>query len=238
LTVPELPPPDRTAVLLDVDGTLLDFAPTPMGVVVPRDLPGTLLTLKRRLNGALGMISGRPVEQVVTLFGDVPQAIAGEHGGAVLRAPGRVIERPALAAVPLEWLAEAERLARVHPGALLEQKARGFVLHYRNAPEAGPALHDGLALLLSGSAAFQLVPAHMAWEVRPLGVDKGGAVAALMALPPFAGRLPVFIGDDVTDEDAIRAARAMGGVGMLVADSFGNPAGVRAWLAELAERGW
>jgi trehalose 6-phosphate phosphatase len=234
----DLPPMHRAAFLLDVDGTLLDFAATPLAVVVPADLPATLRALKGRVGGALGIISGRPVEQVAALFGDIPQAIAGEHGGAVRHAPDGAVERPALAAAPPEWLAEAERMAVAHPGTLLEHKARGFVLHYRNAPAAGQPLHDALAVMLAHSPYFALLPAHMAWEVRPRGTDKGMAVTAIMERPPFAGRVPVFVGDDVTDEDAVRAAQAIGGIGLMVADAFGDPAGVRAWLRRLAELGW
>jgi trehalose 6-phosphate phosphatase len=229
---------DNAALLLDVDGTLLDFAPTPLSVVVPPELPEVLRAVKRRLGGALGMISGRPVEQVAALFGDIPQAIAGEHGGAIRHEPDGPVERPELPAAPAEWLVEAERLARAHPGTLLEHKARGFVLHYRNAPAAGPALCEAVTVMLAGSAAFALLPAHMAWEVRPRGANKGTAVGALLERPAFAGRIPVFIGDDVTDEDAARAARAMGGIGLMVAESFGDPAGVRAWLAKIAASGW
>ncbi len=226
------------AFLLDVDGTLLDFASTPMDVVIPPELPGTLRALKQRVNGALAMISGRPVEQVAALFGDVPQAIAGEHGGAVRHAPDGAIQRPALTQIPPDWLTAAERLAQAHPGTLLERKARGFVLHFRRTPAAGPQLGQTLAALVAGSSDFALVPAHMAWEVRPNDIDKGVGVKTVMARPPFAGRLPVFMGDDVTDEDAIDVVQAMGGIGMMVADTFGDPAGVRAWLAQLAARGW
>ncbi|MGH7154786.1 MAG: trehalose-phosphatase [Acetobacteraceae bacterium] len=233
-----LPPIDRAALLLDVDGTLLDFAPTPMAVVVPPGLSDALRDVKRRLGGALGMISGRPVEQVAALFGDVPHAIAGEHGGALRHAPGEPIERPALPMVPADWLVRAERLAKDHPGALLEHKAHGFALHYRNAPQAGLALHDALAAMITDVNDFDLMPAHMTWEVRPRGADKGAALKALMQRAPFARRIPVFVGDDVTDEDAIRAARSMGGVGLMVADEFGRPADVRAWIAHAAQHGW
>jgi trehalose 6-phosphate phosphatase len=228
----------NAALLLDVDGTLLDFAATPLEVVVPPRLPGALAAVKQRLDGALGMISGRPVEQVAALFGDIPQAIAGEHGGAVRHSPDLAVERPTLPGPPSEWLVQAERLALAHPGVLLEHKARGFVLHYRNAPGAGTPLHDALIGVLGSNAAFALLPAHMAWEVRPRGANKGTAVAAVMARAPFAGRLPVFIGDDVTDLDAIRAAQGMGGVGLMVADTFGDPAAVRAWLGRVAQEGW
>lgn len=234
----ELPPPGRAAFLLDVDGTLLDFAPTPLAVVVPPELPGILRSLKSRVRGALGMISGRPVEQVAELFGDIPEAIAGEHGGAIRHNPGAEIERADLRPPPPEWLISAERLAREQPGVLLEHKARGFVLHYRGAPEAGSELRAVLEGLLGADTRFALMPAHLAWEVKPRGADKGTALAGLMAREPFVERIPVFVGDDVTDLDAARAAQAMGGVGLMVVDSFGSPAGVRAWLGKLAEHGW
>lgn len=234
----QLPPLDRTALLLDVDGTLLDFAPTPLDVTVPEGLPATLAAVKRRLDGALGMISGRPVEQVAALFGDIPQAIAGEHGGAVRHAPDAPVERPSLPAPPPAWLIEAEALARTWPGALLEHKARGFVLHYRQAPGAEAALRDALSRLIETDPAFLLMPAHMAWEVRPRGADKGSALLTVMGQAPFTGRLPVFVGDDATDRDAVRAAQNMGGIGLMVAEAFGDPSGVRSWLDRLAQEAW
>jgi trehalose 6-phosphate phosphatase len=226
------------ALLLDVDGTLLDFAPTPLAVVVPPELPGTLSALKQRLGGALGMISGRPLDQVTALFGDIPQAIAGEHGGAIRHSPDGAVQRASLPSPPAEWLIQAERLAQAHPGVLLEHKARGFVLHYRNAPNAGPILHAALSALLAGCSGFALLPAQLAWEVRPRGANKGTALMAIMACAPVAGRLPVFIGDDVTDKDAVRAAHSAGGVGLMVADVFADPPGVRAWLGAVAREGW
>ncbi|MGA3403218.1 MAG: trehalose-phosphatase [Acetobacteraceae bacterium] len=234
MSLDRLPPFAATALLLDLDGTLLDLAPRPDAVVVPDGLPDTLRRLRDRLDGALGIITGRPVETVDALLGDAPYAVAGEHGGAVRHARGETLQRPALPAPPAAWLEAVERLAAAHPGALLERKARGFALHYRAVPEAGPALRDALTALLAGSAAFELLPAHMLWEVRPRGVDKGKAVRALMERAPFAGRKPLFIGDDVTDEDAISAARALGGAGFQVDSAFGTPAGVRAWLKDAA----
>jgi trehalose 6-phosphate phosphatase len=134
-------------------------------------------------------------------------------------------------------VAEAERLAALHPGVLFEPKARGFALHYRAVPALNRMLHDALERMLAGSTEFELLPAHMLWEVRPRGTDKGKAVTRLMEQPPFLGRLPVFIGDDVTDEDGIAAAALMGGAGLRVQDTFGDAAGVRAWLGAIAEKG-
>jgi trehalose 6-phosphate phosphatase len=232
-----LPPFAASALLLDLDGTLLELAPTPDAVVVPPGLPATLRTLRDRLAGALGIVTGRPIETIDALLGDAPYAVAGEHGAAMRHAPGEAVQRPPLPAPPPEWLEAAERLAAPHPGVLLERKARGFALHYRAAPEAGPVLRDALAAMLAGSPQFELLPAHMLWEVRPHGMDKGKALEALMARSPFAGRKPVFIGDDVTDEDAIRAARALDGAGFQVADAFGSPAAVRTWLQGAATTG-
>ncbi len=123
------------------------------------------------------------------------------------------------------------------PGALLETKTRGFALHYRLAPAAGPLFHSVLRALVAGSRDFQLLPAHMLWEIRPLGTDKGRAVEALMARAPFTGRLPVFIGDDVTDEDGMRAARKLGGAGFRVDAAFGDT-DRRSFLAVPLGFGW
>jgi trehalose 6-phosphate phosphatase len=210
---------------------LLDIAPTPDSVVVPIGLLDALRRLAARLDGALAVVSGRPVEQVDALLQGIPTAVAGEHGGAIRHAPGAALERVALPGAPPEWLMAAERMEAATPGVLLERKARGFVLHYRAVPELGPALQTELEALIGGSPQFALMPARKAWEVKPRGADKGTAVTALMARPPFAGRLPVFIGDDVTDEDGMAVARAMGGVGLRVGEAFRDPGAVREWLA-------
>jgi trehalose 6-phosphate phosphatase len=227
-----LPPFARAALLLDLDGTLLDLAPTPDSVVVPPDLPLTLARLRGELDGALAVITGRPVETIDALLPGIIPAVAGEHGGAFRTAPGAAVTRPDLPTPPGEWLIEAEAIAAANPGVLIERKARGFVLHYRLAPTLGPTIETLLeAIVRPHNSRFQLVAAHMAWEVRPRGADKGLAVEAIMALPGFAYRLPVFIGDDVTDEDGMVAARRLGGAGLFVPTIFGTPAGVRSWLS-------
>ena len=237
MSLDRLPPFERTALLLDFDGTLVDLAPRPDAVVVEPGLLDTLRGLRHRLGDALAVVTGRPVDAVDAWLGDAPYAVAGEHGGAVRLGPGEPLRRPDLPAPPSTWLAAAERLAAAHPGALLEPKARGFALHYRAVPAAAAAFRDALAGMLAGSAAFELMAGHMLWEVRPSGVNKGSATLALMAHQPFAGRLPVFIGDDTTDEDGMRAARSLGGAGLRVDEAFGTPAGLRAWLRAAAATG-
>ncbi len=184
------------------------------------------------------MITGRPVEQIDALLPGIVPVVAGEHGGALRPAPGAPLQRPDLPAVPPALLAEADAFAAAHPGVLVERKARGFVLHYRLAPEAGPAVEAAVTRWIAPVAdRFQPMRAQMAWEIRPRGADKGSAVAAVMALPAFAGRLPVFIGDDVTDEDGMVVARRLGGAGLFVPAVFGGPAAVRDWLAR-CHAGW
>ncbi len=225
-------------MLLDLDGTLLDIAPAPDQVVVPETLLIDLPALRRSLGHALAVVTGRPVAQVDALLPGVPYAVAGEHGSALRFSPDAAIERQALPSAPAAWLHAAERLAQSMPGVLLERKHHGFVLHYRAAPSAGLPLRMALEAMIAPSAdTFVLLPALMAWEVRPIGADKGKAVDALMQHPPFAGRAPIFIGDDVTDEDGMRASRLHGGLGLRVADAFGSAQAVRAWLAACARLG-
>ena len=237
MTHDTLPPYRNAALLLDLDGTLLDFAPTPGTVVVPSDLPDTLRTIRDQLGGALAVVTGRTIDVIDKLLSDVPHGVAGEHGGAVRPSPGAALQRADLQPPPRSWLKRAAMLEAAHPGTRFEQKPRGFTVHFRLAPEVGPAIHAALSEMVAESGDFHLLSGQMMWEIRPRGVDKGHGVERLMQHAPFRGRVPVFIGDDVTDEDGLRVARAMGGAGLWVPDLFGNAAGVRAWLKATAARG-
>lgn len=232
----QAPPLDETAFLIDFDGTLVDIAPTPDSVVVPDGLLETLRRLRAACGDALAVVSGRPIEQIDHFLGDIPFAVAGEHGIAIRHRPGGPIERAALPQVPQAWFAEARHLVAAWPGTRLEHKQGGFVLHYRAAPEAGLSLHKAAeAWVRDTNGAFEVQTAKMAWEIRPAGVDKGYAVNVLMECAPFSGRKPIFVGDDVTDEDGIETARRLGGLGLRIPADFPNPAAFRAWLAFLIE---
>ncbi|WP_048859177.1 trehalose-phosphatase, partial [Novacetimonas hansenii] len=139
-----------------------------------------------------------------------------------------------LPAVPSAWLVQADALAAEYPGVRIERKKAAVVLHFRGAPDAGPALREVADGWVVSDPRFHVQEAKMAWEIRPAGIDKGHAVRDLMKAAPFAGRYPVFIGDDVTDEDGIRAAVALGGIGLRIPRDFTDPAAVRAWLGALA----
>jgi trehalose 6-phosphate phosphatase len=236
------PVPSRTALLLDLDGTLLDFAASPMEVVVPPALPDSLLRLRSKLEGALAVITGRPIAQIDALLPGIPTAVAGEHGAAFRFRPDADTSFADAFPVPASVRQTAQSLAAEFPGAVYEPKSHGFVLHFRNAPLAGPVFRQWIEAAVSQEnegwpeekARFAVVAAKMAWEWRPAGVNKGAALQRLMEAPPFQGRVPVFIGDDVTDFDAIRAANACGGAGYLVGEDFRDPADVRAWLQDWA----
>lgn len=229
--LPGLGPFGDAALFLDFDGTLVEIAPRPDAIHVPPDLPGLLLRLSEGLGGALAVVSGRPLRDLDHYL-PVPIAKAGDHGAALRPDPSQPPELPHLPHPPVSWRARVVALVEKHPGALIEDKEHGFVLHYRQAPEAGS---EGEALLRSLVAedplAFTLLEARMAWEVRPRGASKATAVRALMDRAPFAGRIPLFIGDDVTDEEGMAAARNAGGEGLRLQDAFGSPAALRDWLA-------
>lgn len=225
------PPPPRgpAALFLDLDGTLVDIAPRPDLVRVPDGFGRLLGRLAARLEGAVAIVTGRGAESARPLLDGAGVVLAAEHGA--------VIEAPGLPHLPLpepepEWREEAVRFAAAWPGTLAEQKRHGFVLHVRQNPAAAEAAAALVAALAARAPdRFRLVPAHAAVELRPLGADKGGAVQRLMQTAPFAGRVPIFLGDDVTDEDGIAAAIALGGAGFRVPEAFGGEtARVRRWL--------
>jgi len=137
--------------------------------------------------------------------------------------------------VPQAWRDEADALQDRFPQALIEHKQAGFAVHFRSSPAAGPAIAEALSALTDTDPRFALLPARMAWEVKPRGADKGTALAALMQTAPFKGRQPVMIGDDVTDEDAMAVARDVGGFGLRLQDVFGDPAGLHGWLRAIAD---
>jgi trehalose 6-phosphate phosphatase len=229
--VPGLGSIARAALFLDFDGTLVEIAERPDAIRVAPALPGLLQRLGDGLAGALAIISGRPLRDLDHYL-PVPIAKAGDHGASLRPDPFGPPESPDLPHPPAAWRVQADALVRRHPGALIEDKAHGFVFHYRQAPAAGPEAVALLTRLVAEDpAAFDLLEARMAWEVRPRGPSKATAVRALMARPPFAGRVPVFIGDDVTDEEGMEACRSLGGQGWQLEEAFGSPAVLRDWLA-------
>ena len=221
IDLPPPPPLDRLAgereiaVFLDFDGTLVNLAHTPDAIVVPPDLGSRLRTLAKRLSGRLALISGRSLED---LGGHCPIdgiACAGSHGAARRDAGGMALGEPAVAMAP-EAL-DALRTGAREFGLMLEAKPHGAALHYRTHPERADLARE-LADEVAARFEMAIKPGKGVVELTHTGADKGGAVRAFLALPPFAGALPVFIGDDVTDEDGMIACEEAGGFGILVGD--------------------
>ncbi len=230
----ELPPPcSDWALFLDLDGTLIDFAPTPSAARAPAGLASALRDAAAALEGALAIVSGREISAIDRLLAPARLAAAGCHGGELRHCPDCAVLRQAPPLDPA-LVAEATALAEAE-GLHLEVKATGLALHVRVCPDREAAAH-ALALHLAARAGsdYEVLPGEMVREIRPRGFDKGRAVRALMEASPFAGRRPFFLGDDVTDRDGIAAARALGGDGVLLGcDTAAGPAEVRAWLSAL-----
>lgn len=225
------------ALFLDLDGTLLDLAPKPDSVVVSQDLIETLAVLQTKLEGALAILSGRSLSVIDRLLHPLQLAAAGEHGISLRGSDGGAVLESEAAMVPTAWRTRIHELALAWPGALVEEKSHSIAVHFRANPALETEIAAELGRLVANNAGFEVLTAIMAREIRHCTANKGSALRHMIQWPAFASRRPLFIGDDVTDEDAIVASRALGGLGLRVADHFnGQPANVRAWLKQLAGR--
>lgn len=233
--------PSEWALFIDIDGTLLDMAPTPDSVVVPPGLVRVLEALAHRFAGAVALSTGRRVCDADRLFAPLKLTTSGVHGTEVRTSPGA--ERTMLVSPASPELVEAvTRAASMSPGVLVEPKGAGIAVHYRNAPDAGPMLKLELARIVGDRNDLVLRPGRKVLEIIPKGYSKGTALTWFMGQPPFRGRRPVMIGDDEGDESALLAAQRFGGIGLKVAGEhfsracadFDGVPSVRAWLAALA----
>ncbi|EQB02715.1 haloacid dehalogenase [Sphingobium quisquiliarum P25] len=227
---------DGAALFLDFDGTLAPIADTPDGVAVDEELIGLLGELRDRLEGRLAIVSGRSIATLRDL-GFAGFLLAGTHGLEMAQ-PGERVEAPPRRPAVDDAEAAFHAFAEGKPGILVERKSISVGLHFRGAPQWGAKAGE-LASDLAEKLDLSVQPGKMLFELRPGGADKGSAVHALMAREPMAGGRPVFIGDDVTDEEGFAAAAELGGAGILVgppretlaAFSLEQVAAVRHYLA-------
>lgn len=236
-------PVPACALFLDVDGTLLDIATSPDGVFVPDELRGALRTLHERLGGALALVSGRTVDNLDRLFAPLRLPASGGHGFQWRASPHDLLSSEAEPSLIAPIRERLYAMALDHPGVLVEDKGWSIALHYRTAPECREALAAALHRLLSDpdAAGLRLLPGKMVFEVLPQLCDKAKAITRLLAEPPFTGRRPLFIGDDVTDEPALVKVTELGGLALSVgyllpgaSAAFAEPAAVRAALLAAA----
>jgi trehalose 6-phosphate phosphatase len=203
-----------TALFLDLDGTLAEIEPRP-GDVGPAPWRTALLhRLGERLGGRLAVISGRSLEEVDRILEGSVTAVGAVHGLVRRRADGS-LEQAAPDPGMSGALERLQAVAASNPGLTLEDKGLSAALHYRLAPEAAEQVRAE-ARSIAADTGLRLQLGDMLVELCTPGLDKGSALRAFMQEPPFAGALPVFVGDDLTDEHGFRAARALGGVSVLV----------------------
>jgi trehalose 6-phosphate phosphatase len=235
---------NECAILLDIDGTLLDFAPTPREVWVPPGLAKTLNRLRQRTSGALALVSGRSLNDIDLIFAPEQLPAVGGHG-AEMRISGDS-EAVATHAPPMdkELKLRLAAIARLSPGILLEDKGYSLALHYRLAPHAEKAIYEAVSLIRADlpNAPIEVLPGKCVCEIKHSGFTKATGVLELMAHEPFRGRRPIFIGDDVTDETVFAIMPDLGGLAFSVgrraqgvAGHFDEPRDVRDWLAHLLD---
>jgi trehalose 6-phosphate phosphatase len=235
---------NRTAILLDIDGTLLDLAPTPREVWVPPGLSKTLNRLLARTSGALAMVSGRSLNDIDLIFAPDQFPAVGGHGAEMRVAADS--ESVATHAPPMDK--ELKRrlavIAKLSPGILLEDKGYSLALHYRLAPHAEKAIYAAVSLIRADlpNAPIEVLPGKCVCEIKHSGFNKATGVRELMTHEPFKGRRPLFVGDDVTDESVFAIMSELGGMAFSVgrrakgvAGYFDDPGDVRAWLAHLLD---
>ncbi len=246
---PPLPKPEQlgtTALLLDVDGTILDTAITPGSVVVPDQLRASLKDLHAKCGGALALVSGRLIRNIDALFAPLRLPAIGGHGAEMRLAGDRATRARHVDAIggALRRLVMAATAA--DPRVILEDKGSSLAVHYRLAPQMERTLKTKIAAILAQAAVQDIEVLHgkAVIEIKSADFSKGEAVSELMKSPPFLHRKPVFVGDDTTDESVFRVLPMLGGLGYSVErpipgvdGTFSSPHQVRCWLAGLCGGG-
>ncbi|MGZ3412072.1 MAG: trehalose-phosphatase [Xanthobacteraceae bacterium] len=231
-----------SALLLDIDGTILDIAATPFAVRVPSYLKHALGRLIERTGGALAFVSGRAISDIDRLFEPLLAAAVGGHG-AEIRLPGSPRERRFDRQIDDRTRRFLAAVAGRIEGVIFEDKGYSLALHFRLAPEQAETVHAAMAAAIVDypPGTFELLPGKDVYEIKSTHFSKGSGIRELMQRTPFKGRRPVFVGDDVSDEAAFDVMPDFDGLGISVgrevkglAGSFRMPADVRQWLCDLA----
>lgn len=242
------PPPltADVALFLDFDGTLVDLAPSPAAVRVAPGLDDLIARVAWHLNGAVAVITGRPIDAIDAHLNGTVRAVAGIHGAERRTALGHLLHADIPAATLDAARADLAAFLRGHPGATLEDKGVSLALHYRAAPALGPACRRAVdACAAASHGMLERLDGNMVVELKPAHVHKSAAMTAYMNEPPFAGRRPVFVGDDLTDESAFAAVAQTNGYGVIVGgrtptaatSRLPSVAALHAWLTALSDEG-
>ncbi len=232
---------DQAALFFDVDGTLLDIKPEPDDVICDEDLRALLERLAACSHGAIALVSGRSLADVDRIFSPLKLTTVGLHG-AEMR-DGRGVERRADPRVMDHARKAVHQFVKSHDGLMLEDKGGTLAVHYRRRPDLG-ALTLGFLLRFGPGDDLAVQEGKFVVELKPARYDKGSAIAALMAAPPFEGRVPVFFGDDLTDETGFAAVNRIDGISVRIGEPLAptlarfllpDSASLRALLWRLTE---
>ncbi len=238
----QLPPPlnRESALFLDFDGTLVALAATPEAIEIPSALGPLLEDLRDQLGGALAVVSGRQIDAIDRFLAPLRLPVAGEHGVQRRDAKGRTQEQRPPDLMPI--LDAANELARVHEGLLVERKHAAIALHYRLAPQLEAVCRDAMSRAIAGRPQLELLHGKFVFEIKPAGINKGLAIEAFLNEEPFAGRMPVFAGDDTTDESGFAVVQPRGGIGIKVGSGpslalhrLESPRAVYEWLVQMRD---
>ena len=239
----QAPPPPALdwCLFLDVDGTLIELTDTPSQTAADPEIKTLLRDVAERLGGAVALVSGRKIATLDELFAPLKLPAAGLHG-VERRKAGGTIQGASFVDAQLDRARTAMKsLVEAHPGTLLEDKDRTLAVHFRMAPQLeGIMRHAMIDIAKPLGTNYHIQSGKMLFEIKPRGFSKATAIKAFMKESPFGGRQPVFVGDDVTDQDGFAIVEAQGGISIGVGDRvrgqfyFENVAAVRGWLKGIA----
>lgn len=241
MTTPAPPPSLDWCLFLDVDGTLIEFTDTPFDTHATAALVNLLGEVAERLGGALALVSGRSIEYLDTLFAPLHLPCAGLHGVERRNAAGAMQGAGFRDSHLDRARAALAGLVQSHAGTVLEDKGRTVAIHFRLAPQFEPELREQVsAIAASLGSDYHVQSGSMMLEIKPRGFNKGLAVRAFLHEPPFSGRTPVYLGDDLTDIDGFKVVEEYAGVSIAVGERvhgqyrLENPAAVFSWLQGIA----
>lgn len=234
----------ETTFLLDVDGTLVDIAPTPSEVEATPALLAALARLDERTGGAVALVSGRTIAELDSIFSPLRLPAVGGHGAEFRPVAGQPVALEGASPLPSDLKRRLAEIALIDPRILVEDKGYSVALHFRLAPEREHSVQEAVTtvLALARPSSVELLRGKAVIEVKSSGYDKGSAVRRLMHLHPFAARRPIFVGDDTTDESAFAVLSEFDGTGFSVgrlltgvAGHFAGPREVREWLEVIVQ---
>lgn len=235
------PPPPPLAIdcalFLDIDGTLAELAEEPGAVRIDPHIAAALRKIARDLDGALALVTGRAITSADRLLPGMTLPMAGQHGCERRDADGTIHLHAPVKTTQAKLRKLLRALAKRHPDLLLEDKGATLALHYRSTPQLASHVHRTLRRSVAPEEGYRLQRGKMLLEVRPDGRDKGTAIHDFMTEAPFAGRVPVFVGDDRTDEHGFEMVERLGGWSVKVGTGrtaarfrLPDPAAVQRWL--------